>query len=74
MQRSPITLGLCGTALARAHARSGDAERIAGYLGSSSAFDTAIADFAMAYADQVESDWRLFIEASKAGAIEARTE
>lgn len=70
----PYYAGLCGTALARAHARSGDAARIAGYLGSSSAFDTAIADFAMAYADQVESDWRLFIEAIKAGAIEARTE
>ena len=70
----PDYAGLCGTALARAHARSGDAARIAGYLGSSSAFDTAIADFAMAYAEQVESDWRLFVEAIKAGTIEARTE
>ena len=31
-------------------------------------------DFAMAYAVQVESDWRLFVEAIKAGAIEARSE
>jgi uncharacterized protein (DUF2252 family) len=65
---------LCGTTLARAHARSGDAARIAGYIGSSGAFDAAIAHFAMAYATQVESDWRLFVEAIKAGSIEARCE
>ena len=38
------------TTLARAHARSGDAARIAGYMGSGSAFDAAIAEFAMTYA------------------------
>ena len=63
---------LCGTALARAHARSGDAARIAGYMGSGSTFDAAVADFALAYAVQVESDWRQFVEAIKTGAIEAR--
>ena len=63
---------LCGTTLARAHARSGDAARIAGYMGSGSSFDAAVADFAMAYAVQVESDWRQFVEAIKAGVIEAR--
>ena len=46
----------------------------AGYMGSGSSFDVAIADFAMAYADQVESDWRLFVEAIKVGIIEARSE
>jgi uncharacterized protein (DUF2252 family) len=65
---------LCGTVLARAHARSGDAARIAGYMGSGGAFDTAIAEFALAYSIQVESDWRLFVEAIKAGVIEARCE
>ncbi len=65
---------LCGAALARAHARSGDAARIAGYMGSQGAFDAAIAEFAIAYAAQVESDWRLFVEAIKAGVIEARSE
>jgi hypothetical protein len=58
--------------LARAHARSGDAARIAGYMGNGSAFDTAIAGFAMAYATQTERDFRLFLEAIKAGTIEAR--
>jgi uncharacterized protein (DUF2252 family) len=35
---------LCGATLARAHARSGDAARIAGYMGSGGVFDAAIAD------------------------------
>jgi hypothetical protein len=60
--------------LARAHARSGDAARISGYIGSGGTFDVAIADFAMAYSKQVESDWRLFCEAIKSGAIEVRNE
>jgi uncharacterized protein (DUF2252 family) len=62
---------LCGATLARAHARSGDAARISGYMGSGGVFDAAIADFAMVYAAQVERDWRLFLEAIKAGVIEA---
>ncbi len=68
----PYYAMLCGTALARAHARSGDAAKIAGYMGSGGAFDAAIADFAMSYAEQVEHDWRLFVEAIKSGVIEAR--
>ena len=43
--------GLCGWALARAHARTGDAVAIAAYLGTSDTFDGAIADFAETYAD-----------------------
>jgi len=39
----------CGWALARAHARSGDPAMIAGYLGSSTTFDDAIAKFATGY-------------------------
>jgi uncharacterized protein (DUF2252 family) len=70
----PYCATLCGMALARAHARSGDAARIAGYMGSSSSFDAAIAEFAMKYAAQVQSDWRLFVEAIKARAVEARNE
>ncbi len=46
----------CGWALARAHARSGDAAMIAGYMGSSRTFDEAICDFAVDYADQAERD------------------
>jgi uncharacterized protein (DUF2252 family) len=63
---------LCGATLARAHARSGDAARIAGYIGSGGVFDVAIADFAMAYMAQTERDWRQFVDAVKAGKIEAR--
>jgi uncharacterized protein (DUF2252 family) len=40
-----IYAGLCGWALARAHARSGDRVQIAAYLGKSERFDTAIAAF-----------------------------
>jgi hypothetical protein len=64
---------LCGATLARAHARSGDAARIAGYMGTGGVFDAAIADFAVAYMAQTERDWRTFVEAVKAGRIEART-
>jgi uncharacterized protein (DUF2252 family) len=63
---------LCGRTLARAHARSGDAARIAGYMGNGTACDAAIAGFAMVYATQTERDFRLFLEAIKAGVIEAR--
>jgi uncharacterized protein (DUF2252 family) len=63
---------LCGVTLARAHARSGDPARIAGYIGTGMAFETAIATFALAYAAQNQADWRLFLEAIKAGQIEAR--
>ena len=68
----PYHAKLCGIALARAHARSGDAARLAGYMGSGGGFDAAIAEFALAYAEQVECDWLLFVEAIKAGLIEAR--
>ena len=49
---------LCGAILARAHARSGDRIAIAGYLGGGDTFDRAIAEFAAAYADQNEDDYR----------------
>jgi uncharacterized protein (DUF2252 family) len=47
---------LCGWALARAHARTGRAPMIAGYLGSSDRFERAIESFSLAYADQNEDD------------------
>ena len=70
----PYYATLCGTTLARAHARSGDPARIAGYMGSGGTFDAAIADFAIAYAGQVERDWQVFVEAIKSGTIDARDE
>jgi uncharacterized protein (DUF2252 family) len=68
----PYHATLCGVTLARAHARSGDSARIAGYAGTGMAFDSAIASFALAYATQNQADWRLFLEAIKAGQIDAR--
>jgi uncharacterized protein (DUF2252 family) len=69
----PYYATLCGQVLARAHARSGDGAIILGYIGSGDAFDVAIAEFAMEYADQTERDWRLFLEAIKHGQIEAHS-
>ncbi len=63
--------GLCGWALARAHARSGDRVQIAGYLGKSERFDGAIADFAEAYADQTERDHASLCAAVKSGRVPA---
>jgi hypothetical protein len=60
---------LCGWALARAHARSGDRLQIAAYLGKSERFDVAVADFAMAYADQNERDHAALLAAVKAGRV-----
>ncbi|HEX5038368.1 MAG TPA: DUF2252 domain-containing protein [bacterium] len=62
----------CGWALARAHSRSGSAARLAGYMGKSDVFDEAIADFAVAYADQNERDYALFKRAVRSGKIEAQ--
>jgi uncharacterized protein (DUF2252 family) len=67
----PFYAALCGRTLARAHARAGDAAGIAGYLGNGDTFDEAVADFAMAYADQTERDWRAFQAAIAAGRIVA---
>jgi len=61
---------LCGWSLARAHARSGDAVAIAGYLGSSDRFDRALSAFAHAYADQNELDYAALEHAAETGRIE----
>ncbi|HEY3828372.1 MAG TPA: DUF2252 family protein [Solirubrobacteraceae bacterium] len=63
----------CGWSLARAHARSGDRLAIAAYLGASSTFETAIARFSSAYADQNERDHRRLAEAVAAGEIVAQS-
>jgi uncharacterized protein (DUF2252 family) len=67
----PFYAELCGRTLARAHARAGDAAVVAGYLGSGTAFDEAIAEFAIAYADQTDRDWKAFLAAIKTGRIVA---
>jgi uncharacterized protein (DUF2252 family) len=62
---------MCAHALARAHARSGDAAMIAGYMGSSGTFDDAICEFAVDYSDQNLSDYRTFVRAIREGRIKA---
>jgi uncharacterized protein (DUF2252 family) len=63
---------LCAWTLARAHARSGDAIAIAGYLGSADAFDCAVAAFAESYADQNERDYTALLDAITSGRVEAQ--
>ena len=65
--------GLCGTTLARSHARSGDEVAIAAYLGKSDTFITALNRFAAAYADQAEADYEAFQEAIDSGRLSAET-
>jgi uncharacterized protein (DUF2252 family) len=72
---SPLQLAgyarICGWALARAHARSGDAAMISGYLGSGDTFDRALAAFSQDYADQNDRDFAAMVEAVESGRIEA---
>ena len=60
---------LCGRALAKAHARSGDAIAIGSYLGAGDNFDRALASFAEAYADQNERDYHALREAVASGRV-----
>ncbi len=62
---------LCGRTLAHAHAKSGDAAMISGYLGKSDDFDQAIGEFALAYADQNEEDHAALVDAVRSGRVEA---
>jgi hypothetical protein len=64
---------LCGHALAKAHARSGDAIAIASYLGGGDSFDRALATFAETYADQNERDYRSLQEAVASGRVAVET-
>jgi len=63
----------CGRALAASHARAGEPNAIAGYLGGNDVFEHAIADFAGVYADQVEKDFAIYSDAVKSGRIATST-
>ncbi|MBF9068865.1 DUF2252 domain-containing protein [Streptacidiphilus fuscans] len=65
---------VCGRTLARAHARSGDRAAIAGYLGHGNAFDRAIAEWALSYADQTAADHAALLAAVADGRITARAD
>jgi hypothetical protein len=60
---------LCGMTLARAHDKVGAGAIIAGYLGKSDAFEEAVGDYAVAYADQVERDYEVFVKAIRSGKV-----
>lgn len=66
-------VGICGWTLARAQARTGDAARIAGYLGTSDKFDAALVKFAVRYANQTDRDYELLLKAIRSGRLHART-
>ncbi|HET9216220.1 MAG TPA: DUF2252 domain-containing protein [Terriglobia bacterium] len=65
---------MCAHALARAHARTGDAATISGYMGTARTLDDAIGEFAVDYADQNRTDYRKFVKAIREGRIEAMAE
>jgi uncharacterized protein (DUF2252 family) len=62
----------CAHVLARSHARTGDAMAIAGYIGNGRRFDEAMAEFAVAYADQTARDHQKLVAAIAAGAVAVR--
>lgn len=64
----------CGGTLAHAHARSGDAAAISGYLGKGDSFDRALAEFAISYAAQNERDYAAFTDAISSGRVEVAEE
>ncbi|WP_046728259.1 DUF2252 domain-containing protein [Streptomyces humi] len=66
-----VYAALCGTTLARAHARSGDRIAIASYLGGADTFDRAVTDFALAYADRTTADHAVLDAAATAGVLAA---
>lgn len=61
----------CGALLARAHARCGDADRIAGYCGDADTLDRAIAEFSEKYGDQTEQDHAALVKAIRTGQVKA---
>jgi uncharacterized protein (DUF2252 family) len=70
-QRLANYAALCGWALARAHAKGGDAAMLAGYLGRTETFDQALGKFAVDYADQTERDHAALVKAVKSGRVQA---
>jgi uncharacterized protein (DUF2252 family) len=64
---------ICGWTLARAQARTGDAARIAGYLGTNDKFDAALVKFSIRYAEQTERDYAALLKAIRSGQVKVRT-
>ena len=62
---------MCAWTLARAHARTGDRVAISAYLGTSDLTHKALAEFAVAYADQNDRDYQALVAAVESGRIKA---
>lgn len=73
-QRMQEIAEVMGIVLARAHARSGDAAVISGYLSEESTFEEAVGTFALQYADQAERDYEEFAQAVRSGRLVAATD
>ncbi len=58
-----------GKVLAKAHAKSGESASITEYLGRSDKFAASMAQYALTYAEQTDSDYRLFVEACRSQRI-----
>ena len=73
MDAQGLTLyaGVCAWALGLGHARAGDRVAMDAYLGTSDTFDKALVSFAIDYADQNETDYKLFKQAISSGRIRA---
>ena len=56
---------VCAELLAKGHARSGDPALLADYLGHPGKAEKALLQYALAYADQVENDYKAFLKALK---------
>jgi uncharacterized protein (DUF2252 family) len=65
-----VYCGLCGWALALAHAKSGDAATIAGYLGKTDEIDEALTKFAFAYSEQNDRDYAELKKAARTKRIQ----
>ena len=61
----------CGAVLARAHARSGDAAAIDGYIGRSEAFPKSVSAFAFTYAEQNTRDHAQLVAEIESGTLSA---
>ena len=64
-----VYVRLCGALLGRSHAQSPAAPFIHGYLETGDVFPAAIAQWALAYAAQVESDYASLLAAVKSGRL-----
>jgi uncharacterized protein (DUF2252 family) len=69
IENLPQYCAVCAWALALAHAKSGDAALIGGYVGKKDDLDEAMVRFAFAYADQTERDYQSLVAAAKSGRI-----